>query len=142
MPIFLDHLIIPSKNRRAAAELISELLGVPWSEQSKFGPFSQVFLNGDSTLDFDEWLEPIPKGHYCFRVSNAEFDQIVARLRIRNLPYRSTPHGPVDFQTNSIFGGQLLYWDQPDGHVWEVLTVSYERQNEEDASAMSERADR
>jgi hypothetical protein len=25
-------------------------------------------------------------------------------------------------------GGRLLYWSQPDGHVWEMLTVSYARQ--------------
>ncbi|MGE3743645.1 MAG: VOC family protein [Geminicoccaceae bacterium] len=135
MPAALDHLLIPSKDRRAAARLISEILGVPWSEQSRFGPFSQVFLSGGCTLDFDQWSEPVPKGHYCFRVNDDEFGQILARLRMRKLPYRSTSHGPIDYKTNSVLGGQLLYWDEPDGHVWEVLTVSYERQSEDNAAA-------
>ena len=24
-------------------------------------------------------------------------------------------------------GGRIVYWNEPDGHVWEALTVSYAR---------------
>ena len=54
---------------------------------------------------------------------------ILARLRSAGLAYRSLPHGPDDHQVNAAFGGQLVYWSEPDGHVWELLTVSYERQS-------------
>jgi hypothetical protein len=37
------------------------------------------------------------------------------------------PHGPDDFKINRAFGGNLVYWNEPDGHVWELLTVGYER---------------
>jgi hypothetical protein len=43
------------------------------------------------------------------------------------LPYRSSPHGPVDFKVNTDHGGCIVYWSEPDGHVWEALTVSYAR---------------
>jgi hypothetical protein len=42
--------------------------------------------------------------------------------------YRSTPHGPVDMKINTQHGGRIVYWNKPDGHVWEALTVSYARQ--------------
>jgi hypothetical protein len=31
-------------------------------------------------------------------------------------------------QINTAHGGRIVYWNEPDGHVWEVLTVSYARQ--------------
>ena len=42
--------------------------------------------------------------------------------------YRSMPHGPMDLQVNTTHGGRIVYWSEPDGHVWEALTVSYARQ--------------
>jgi hypothetical protein len=36
----LDHLIVPSRDRVATAQSITELLDVPWSEQGQVGPFS------------------------------------------------------------------------------------------------------
>jgi catechol 2,3-dioxygenase-like lactoylglutathione lyase family enzyme len=86
-----------------------------------------VYVNEGLTLDFDEWSEPLPKLHFCFRVSDAEFDAILERVKQAGLAYRSLPHGPDDFKVNPAFGGRLFYFSEPDGHVWEVLTVSYER---------------
>jgi hypothetical protein len=31
-------------------------------------------------------------------------------------------------QINTHHGGRIVYWNAPDGHVWEALTVSYARQ--------------
>ena len=125
----LDHLMVPASDRVAAARLIAKLLDAPWAEQGRFGPFTPVYVNAGLTLDFDEWSGPIPKQHYCFRVSPTEFDGIVARLEEAGIAYRSLPHGPDDHTINRAFGGKLVYWSEPDGHVWEVLTVSYERQS-------------
>ena len=127
MPTQLDHLLVPSRDRVAAARLLAELLGVPWAEQGRVGPFSPVYVNDGLTVDFDQWTEPVPKLHYCFRVEPDEFDAILGRIRAAGIPYRSLPHGPDDGQVNPAFGGRLVYWGEPDGHVWEILTVSYER---------------
>jgi hypothetical protein len=107
--------------------LLATLLGVPWAE-SGVGPFCAVYLNEGLTLDFDQADGPFPLQHYCFRVSEAEFDGIVARIRARGIEYRSTPHGPANMQVNTQHGGRIVYWSEPDGHVWEALTVSYARQ--------------
>ena len=127
MSIELDHMIVPSWDSKAAAELLALLLGVPWSETGT-GPFRPVYVNDGLTLDFDQAEGPFPVQHYCFRVSEVEFDAILARIRARGIAYRSTPHGPVDMQVNTRHGGRIVYWSEPDGHVWEALTVSYARQ--------------
>jgi hypothetical protein len=54
MPIFLDHLIVPSKDRVAAARQLAHLLDVPWAEQASVGPFSPVYISPSLTLDFDQ----------------------------------------------------------------------------------------
>ena len=122
----------------ASAGLLAQLLGVPWAE-SGVGPFSPVYVNDGLTLDFDEMTEEFPPHHYCFRVDEAEFDAILGRIRAADLPFRSSPHGPVDFKVNQDHGGRIAYWSEPDGHVWEILTVSYARQA---ASLGPERATR
>ena len=129
MPAHLDHLIVPAKDRIAAASLLAKLLAVSWAEQGPIGPFSPVYVNEGLTIDFDQWTGSIPQQHYCFRVGEEEFDAILERIKAAGIPYRSLPHGPDDYRTNRAFGGKLVYWNQPDGHVWELLTVSYERQH-------------
>jgi catechol 2,3-dioxygenase-like lactoylglutathione lyase family enzyme len=131
MAAHLDHLIVPAKDRVAAARLLAELLGVPWAEQGSVGPFSPVFVNDGLTIDFDQWVEPVPKQHYCFRVTQEEFDAILARLRAVGIPFRSMPLGQDDYKVNTAFGGNLVYWSEPDGHAWEILTVSYDRQRKQ-----------
>ncbi len=127
MHIELDHTIVPAADRRASAELLAGLLGVPWSETG-VGPFCPVYVSDSLTLDFDQTDGPLALQHYCFRVSDTDFDAILGRIQARGIEYRSLPHGPVDRQVNTQHGGRIVYWGQPDGHVWEMLTVSYARQ--------------
>ena len=127
MAVHLDHLTIPTKDRVASARLLGTLLGVPWAEQASIGPFSPVFVNEGLTIDFDQWDHEVPKQHYCFRVDEAQFRDILGRIEAAGLPFRSTPLGADDGQVNKAFGGSLVYWSEPDGHAWEILTVSYAR---------------
>lgn len=126
MGIELDHATVPARDRRASAELLGCLLGFAWAE-ARVGPFCAVYVNDGLTLDFDQADGPFPVQHYCFRVSEVQFAGIVERLKAKGVPFRSTPHGPVDMQVNTWHGGQIVYWNQPDGHVWEALTASYAR---------------
>jgi catechol 2,3-dioxygenase-like lactoylglutathione lyase family enzyme len=125
--IQLDHVIVPARDRRASAELLATLLGVPWSAAG-VGPFCAVYVNRGLTLDFDQVVGDLPLQHYCFRVSAAEFERLLGRIKARGIDYRSTPHGPTDMRVNTEHGGRIVYWNLPDGHVWEALTVSYARQ--------------
>jgi len=127
MAIELDHLLVPSRDRFRAAKQLADLLGVPWSETG-VGPFCPVYVNDGLTLDFDQAEGDFPVMHYCFRVTQDEFDAILARIRAAGIAYRSVPHGATDMQVNTQHGGSIVYWNEPDGHVWELLTASYARQ--------------
>ena len=127
MAIELDHSIVPSHHKVASAKLLAELLGVPWAA-SGLGPFSPVYVNDGLTLDFIETAESFPVYHFCFRVTPADFDAILGRIVAAGIPYRSRVNGPMDRQINTDYGGSMIYWNEPDGHQWEVLTVSYARQ--------------
>ena len=126
MTIHLDHTIVPSRTKVASARRLAELLGVDWAETA-LGPFSAVYVNDGLTLDFIDTDEDFPVYHFCFRVDDAEFDAILGRLQAAEIPYRSTVRGPIDYQVDTQFGGRGLYWNEPDGHQWEMLTVSYAR---------------
>ncbi len=126
MSIHLDHILVPSRNKVAAARLLAELLGVPWSETG-VGAFAPVYVNDSLTFDFDEWIEPFSLIHYCFRVDQAGFDAILARIKVAGIPYRSAVQGLVDYKIDTEHGGNIVYWNEPDGHQWEMLTVSYAR---------------
>ncbi|MFC5571041.1 VOC family protein [Lysobacter yangpyeongensis] len=126
MDIELDHLLVPSHDRFAAAKQLAGLLGVPWSDHG-VGPFCPVYVNDGLTLDFDQAEEEFPVQHYAFRVSADDFDAILGRIRAAGIPYRGAPHGADDMQVGTWNGGRLVYWNVPDGHVWELLTVSYAR---------------
>jgi hypothetical protein len=126
MAIELDHTIVPSRHKVESARLLAELLGVHWTPQS-LGPFAAVYVNDGLTLDFIDTDEDFPVYHFCFRLGDAEFDAILERLKARGIPYRSAVHGPVDLKINTDYGGKMVYWNEPDGHQWEMLTVSYAR---------------
>lgn len=125
MAILLDHLIVPSRNPVASAQSLADILDVPW--EAERGHFTPVYVNDTLTLDFAE-RDQFASHHYCFHVSDEEFDGIFARLRAAGIIYRSTPLGVDDMQLNTRLGGRNFYWTDSDGHIWEVLTVSYARQ--------------
>jgi hypothetical protein len=126
MPIQLDHTIVPSRNQAASAKLLAELLDVPW-EATGVGSFSPVYINDGLTLDFQDTDEQFPIYHFCFRVSSDDFEAILARIKAAGIKYRSTVSGPMDMRVNTQHGN--IYWDEPDGHRWEMLSVSYARQD-------------
>jgi len=124
MTVHLDHAIVPSRSQVASAKLLAELLGVQWAEAA-IGPFSPVYVNDGLTLDFIQTDGDFPIYHFCFRVGQAEFDAILARIKAAGIKYRSTVRGPVDMKIDPQYGN--IYWNEPDGHQWEMLTVSYAR---------------
>ena len=126
MTIALDHVIVSARDQRASAKLLADLLGVPWAATG-VGPFSAVYVNDGLTLDFIDDDGPFPIQHFCFRVDDAAFDAILGRLQAAGIAYRSAVRGPEDMQVNTDHGGRMVYWNVPDGHQWEMLTVSYAR---------------
>jgi catechol 2,3-dioxygenase-like lactoylglutathione lyase family enzyme len=124
--IALDHTIVSARDPRAAAKRLGELLGVPWSE-SGVAPCSPAYVSDGFTIDFIEDASDFPVQHLCFRVTEPEFDAILARIRAAGIKYRGNVRGPDDGRVNTGYGGRMVYWNDPEGHQWEMLTVSYAR---------------
>jgi len=125
MTIQLDHTIVPSRDKVKSAKLLADLLGVRWAESEPNTPFAPVYVNDGLTLDFIDTAEEFPVYHFCFRVSPAEFETILGRIKVAGIPFRSTVRGPMDMKVDPHYGN--VYWNEPDGHMWELLTVSYAR---------------
>ena len=126
MTLELDHVIVSARDQRASARRLAEILGVPWAA-SGAGPFSPVYVNDGLTLDFIDDDSAFPIQHFCFRVDDATFDAIHGRLKSTGIAFRGSVRGPDDGRVNTDHGGRLVYWNDPDGHQWEMLTVSYAR---------------
>lgn len=128
MSIELDHAIVPAHDRDASAQRLAQLLGVPCGPAA-LGPFYAVYVNEGLTLDFIQTEDAVEVYHFCFRVDEQRFDQILERIRAAGIAFRSNVRGPMDGQVNSEYGGRMVYWNEPEGHQWEILTKSYARQH-------------
>jgi catechol 2,3-dioxygenase-like lactoylglutathione lyase family enzyme len=129
MTIRLDHTIVPAKDKMASAEFFAEIFGLKVHR----GYFAQVRVNNTLTLDFsdepEDWGGPgfdPAKGrslHYAFHVSDAEFDSIFARVKAKGLAYGSGPDHHSDGRINRRRGGRGFYFEDPYGHLLEIMTV-------------------
>jgi catechol 2,3-dioxygenase-like lactoylglutathione lyase family enzyme len=128
MAIQLDHIVVPAADRVEAAKVLAGLLDVPWEKSQ--GPFTPVYVNESLTLDFAQQPEFEGRHHVCFRVSDHEFEAIFGRIQAAGIKYRSHPRGEDDFRINTRLGGKNVYWEDTDGHLWEILTVSYARRTQ------------
>lgn len=123
MTVKLNHTIVSARDRRRSAELLVELLGLP--APTVYGPFLVVMLANDVSLDFITTDGPVHPRHYAFLVSEPEFDQIFERIEARGLPYWADPGQSRPGQINQRDGGRGVYWEDPDGHLLEILTRPY-----------------
>lgn len=127
MSIRLDHTIVPVKDKRESAAFFAEMFGL----QVKPGQdhFAQVQINESLTFDFADDPE-IAGGrhkdlslHYAFQISEREFDAIFERVKRKKIPYGSGPFSHTDGQINTRRGGRGFYFEDPNGHLLEVMTV-------------------
>lgn len=122
MTIQLNHTIVSARDQDASARFLTELLGLP--APKNYGPFT-VVQTGETSLDYCNTEEAITSQHYAFLVSEQEFDQIFARLQAKGVLYWADPHHTKPGQINHRDGGRGCYFDDPDGHILEILTRPY-----------------
>jgi catechol 2,3-dioxygenase-like lactoylglutathione lyase family enzyme len=123
MTIRLDHTIVPARDKGASAQFFAEIFGLAVKAG---GYFAQVRVNEHLTLDFSDDLddgEEIASHHYAFHVSDAEYEAILARVKARGLAYGSEPDDPANGRVNRRRGGRGFYFEDPAGHLLEVMTV-------------------
>jgi len=119
----LNHTIVNCTDKHASAAFLVELLGL--ATPTTFGPFVVVQLDNGVSLDFADDQGPVRPQHYAFLVSEGAFDQIHARIVGRGLDFWADPSHTQPGRWNTKDGGRGLYWDDPDGHNLEIITVPY-----------------
>jgi len=124
MAIRLDHTIVTARDRQESARFLSEILGL--APPRELPPFAVVQVSADTSLDFiDVGGGEVAPQHYAFLVTESEFDVIFARIRARGVTYWADPHRQEAMRCNDWDGGRGVYFDDPSGHLLEILTRPY-----------------
>jgi catechol 2,3-dioxygenase-like lactoylglutathione lyase family enzyme len=121
MAIALNHTIVFAKDKKASSEFLTDLFGL--SPAVPFGPFLAVQV-GEVTLDYDE-VEEVHPTHYAFLVNEKEFDQIFGRIQGRKMSYWADPFQRKPGEINHHDGGRGVYFEDPSGHLLEIITRPY-----------------
>ena len=101
---------------------MTEMLGLP--PHMRLGHFAVVSVS-ETSLDFVETDVPIEPRHFAFLVSDGEFDEILQRIRDRQLPYWADPFRREPNNINTYDDGRGLYFADPNGHLLEIITRPY-----------------
>jgi len=130
MTIRLDHTIVPTKDKEASAKFFAEIFALAVTTD---GHFAQVQINESLTFLFadepEAWGGPgfDPKTgrsqHYAFHIAETDFDAIFSRVKAKGIPYGSGPFSHTDRQINRRRSGRGFYFEDPNGHLLEVMTV-------------------
>jgi hypothetical protein len=68
---------------------------------------------------------PISSRHFAFLVSEQEFDAIFERIKERDIIYWADPFRNQPDRNNRWDDGRGLYFDDPNGHLLEIITRPY-----------------
>ncbi|MGH3778529.1 MAG: VOC family protein [Pseudonocardiaceae bacterium] len=123
MTVELNHTIVAARDKMAAATFLTDLLGLP--APTTFGPFLVVTLGNGVSLDFIDTSDVIHPQHYAFLVGEPDFDVIFGRIQALGIPYWADPFRNEPGEINTRDGGRGVYFDDPNGHVLEILTRPY-----------------
>jgi catechol 2,3-dioxygenase-like lactoylglutathione lyase family enzyme len=119
--ITLNHTIVSTRDKHAAARLFAEIFGLPF--EGLGGHFAPVRVNDTLTLDFADAKGTVASQHYAFHVSDAEFTAILQRVKDAGLAFGSGPWSLEDGKLNDWNGGRGFYYKDHDGHVIELMTM-------------------
>ena len=123
MSVQLNHTIVWCRDKRKSAKFLAEVLGLP--PPTRFGPFLVVELGNDVSLDFHDTDDEIAVQHYAFLLSEDEFDAVLGRIVERNLKHWADPYQQRAGKINHNDGGRGVYFEDPDGHLLEIITRPY-----------------
>jgi len=123
MKVELNHTIVWCRDKRRSAAFLTQMLGLP--EAVPFGPVLVVKLTNGASLDFYEQESGIASQHYAFLLDDGGFDAALARVRARALPYWADPGKQRANEVYTHNGGRGTYFDDPDGHLLEIMTRPY-----------------
>lgn len=120
----LNHTIVWCHDQKKSATFLTEILGLP--PPRRFMGFLVVDLANEVSVDYlPAESEPIALQHLAFLVSEDEFDGALARVRERTPQIWADPAKKQPGRINRHFGGRGVYFDDPNGHLFEIITTPY-----------------
>jgi catechol 2,3-dioxygenase-like lactoylglutathione lyase family enzyme len=119
----LNHTIVSCHDQQRSASFLTDILGL--QPPAKFAHFLVVEADNGVSLDFAETAEPVTPQHYAFLVGEEDFDAAFGRIRTQGLPYWADPGQTEPGTVNHRDGGRGVYFEDPDGHMMEILTRPY-----------------
>jgi catechol 2,3-dioxygenase-like lactoylglutathione lyase family enzyme len=123
MTVRFNHTIVNARDNERSAQFLAEILGLPTPH--RWGPFVEVTTADEVALAFINAGGDVGPQHYAFLVSEDDFDAIFARIAERNLAHWADPHKQQPGEINHEDGGRGVYFDDPDGHLLEIITRPY-----------------
>jgi len=118
----LNHTLVNVRDKQESASFVAEILGL--AAPTPYGPFLVVQVDNAVSLDFID-VEVLHPQHYAFLVGDTEFDEILGRIRSRGLTFWADPFKQSAGRWNNDDGGRGLYWEEPSGHLLEIITKPY-----------------
>ena len=119
----LNHTIVWCSDKLRSARFMTDLLGLPPAKP--FYHFLVVELDNHVSLDFYQREGEVARQHYAFLVGEAEFDAVYGRIGAQGLTYWADPAQARPGEINRNDGGRGLYFEDPDGHLLEIITRPY-----------------
>src|SRR5262245_41608757 len=123
MGVQLNHTIVWCRDQQRSAAFLAEILGR--RSPARFGPFLVVELDNGVSLDFHETEDEIAPQHYAFLIGEDDFDAVFGRIRAAGLEHWADPGRTRPREINRSDGGRGVYFQDPDGHLLEILTRPY-----------------
>ncbi|MER8232633.1 VOC family protein [Streptomyces sp. NPDC101490] len=123
MAATFNHTIIAAVDREESARFFRELLELP--EAPSWGPFLNVQLSDGVLIQFAEPPVEIQMQHYAFLVDDELFERAYARLREQGVEHWADPQMRRPGETNTEHGGRGVYFKDPAGHAFELITRPY-----------------
>lgn len=123
MSIELNHTIVWCRDKVRSSGFMTEILGLPPARP--FMHFLVVETANGVSLDFFQKEGEVSTQHYAFLVGEDDFDAIYGRIRERALPHWADPARQKPHEINRHDGGRGVYFQDPDGHLLEIITRPY-----------------
>jgi catechol 2,3-dioxygenase-like lactoylglutathione lyase family enzyme len=123
MSVQLNHTIVACRDQQGSAEFLTTILGLPPAKS--FGPFLVVEADNGVSLDFLPATGDITPQHYAFLVGEDDFGAAFGRIRDEGLTYWADPGRRQEGQINHNDGGRGVYFEDPNGHLLELITRPY-----------------
>jgi catechol 2,3-dioxygenase-like lactoylglutathione lyase family enzyme len=114
----VNHIVIPARDKRASARLLAYILGLEVDADPDH--FVRIHGNDGLTIEFSE-----PQGWWAlqcaFLVGVAEFEAALSRIKRGTIDFYATFDGTGRGEINRLHGARSIYFDDPDGHLFELI---------------------